>query len=128
LKESDMLDMPNAEKMENVIRLYKAILTQAIVDALYDPTKKDLKAEEKFKTRVKKHGYFTQKGKPITLKNKVGDKRYALEWLYTDDDEMLQLCCSLSNLSLDRVRSTIEDIHKKREEKKDERQNKSRAL
>ena len=66
-----MLDMPNAEKMENVIRLYKAILTQAIVDALYDPTKKDLKAEEKFKARVKKHGYFTQKGKPITLKNKA---------------------------------------------------------
>lgn len=105
-------------------RIYKAILSQAIVDALYIPSKKDKEVEDEYykkelafkerssKLKFKKKQY--QRSPPKRLQNEMAFKRDALKWLYghnKDDLWILDLCCDICEVTQSQIIKIIESTH-----------------
>jgi len=104
----------------NAKRLFKAILSQAMVDALYIPNEEDKKIEKEFykkelnfKNRSSTKQY--KRKPPKRLQNEMAFKRDALEWLYGHNKKdlwILDLCCDVCEISQSRIKQIIEINHK----------------
>ena len=98
----------NKEEVLGDIRLMKAMLNQAVIDATYVPDTKDIARDKRYLERE------SNGENPKRLQNNLYWKRDAIKWIYSKD-ELIELCCYHSNVDIDKV---IEIIEFKNKEKK----------
>jgi len=91
----------NKEEVLGDIRLMKAMLNQAVIDATYVPDTKDIARDKRYLER-ESNGENRKR-----LQNNLYWKRDAIEWIYSKD-ELIELCCYHSNMDIDQVIKLIE--------------------
>ena len=97
----------NKEEVLGDIRLMKAMLNLAVVDATYVPDIADIARDKRYLERE------SNGENPKKLQNKLYWKRDAIKWIYSKD-ELIELCCYHSNVNIDQVISLIESKNKEK--------------